>query len=105
MIEVGFSLSLTGTSWIRMHSLPESNKHKTPNKISVVGVQVDKRVNAVDDVISLGAVSSAVHLPGDATVESSIVVCPVRSQGIVIVGGGRVSREERGREVRELNSK
>ena len=88
-----------------MHALPETHKHKGSGERVIICVLTDEGSNILNDGVSSWAVSSAVHLPGDLPVETSIIVSPVGGSCIVIVRLNGPSGEESWREGRELHSK
>ena len=63
VVEIGLSLKVASTSRVWMHLFPETNKYKIPDKIRLVGILVNERINSLHDVIGDRAVSSGVHLP------------------------------------------
>ena len=90
---------------VRVHPLPEPDKQERPVKVIIMFVHTDKLVHVLYDVIGGVTVSNAVHLPGDAAVETSIVVRPVRSCDVVVVSFNGVSWKESRCEGRELQPK
>ena len=57
-----------------MHLPPGSNKNKIWPEVCGIGESIDKTTNSNNNFISVSTISNIVHLPKDATIETSISI-------------------------------